>query len=289
MKLMFTLLACLVALATAAPALAGNGQSVSGSIGAVQASSTSVDPAVSVAAPVGASAPVCVASACSTSQSAGQADSAASTTGGGQIHPAGQKVSKSVGAVQVGSTDVSPAVSVAAPVGASAPVCVASGCSASQSTEQAGSGGTSSQTGGQSQTVGPQTTQTPSSVQTSAGGESSRSKSTGSAGSGGAKHGAGSRSAGKGRPNGLFAPTAGRHESMSAAGSSENGKGQRATHPKGCAFSGASAKLNGRPTASGLVPSGGWSLTLLLAIACGLLGFSSLSQWVRSELRRWIS
>jgi hypothetical protein len=48
-----------------------------------------------------------------------------------------------------------------------------------------------------------------------------------------------------------------------------------------------SAKLNGRPTVAALGPPGGMSLTLLLAIACALLGFSGLSQWAESQVRWW--
>jgi hypothetical protein len=333
MKFMLTLFACLVALATAAPALAGNGQSVSESVGAVQASSANANPAVSVVAPVGASAPVCVASACSTSQPAAPASSASSTTGGGQSRTARQKASHSAGAVQVGSTNVSPAVSAAAPVGASAPVCVASRCSTSQSSGQPGSvasttnGGQSRPSGqrvsqsvgavqvdsttaspaasvaapigvvvpvcaasgcsvSQSQTSEPQTSQTSNAVP-NVGGKSSRSKSAGSVGPRGAERGVGNNSAVKGRGNGAFAPVAGPRHSPSTAAGGQEGEEHHAARSNGCAFSGASAKLNGSPTAAGLVPSGAWSLTLLLAIACGLLGFASLSQWVGSEVRWW--
>jgi hypothetical protein len=334
MKFMLTLFACLVALATAAPALAGNGQSVSESVGAVQASSTSANPAVSVVAPVGVSAPVCVASACSTSQPAAPASSRSSTTGGGQSRTARQKVSHSAGSVQVGSTNVSPAVSAAAPVGASAPVCVVSRCSMGHSSGQAGSsastanGGQSRPSGqrasqsvgavqvdsttvspaasmaapvgafvpvcaasgcsvSQSQTSGPQTSQTWNAVPNATGGKSSRSTSAGPAGPRGAERGVGNSSAVKGQSNGAFAPIAGPQHSPSTAAGGQEGEEHHAAHSNGCAFAGASAKLHGSPTAAGLVPSGAWSLTLLLAIACGLLGFSSLSQWVRSEVRWW--
>lgn len=205
MKLMLTLLACLVALATTAPALAGNGQSVTESVGAVQVSSTSVNPPASVAAPMSASAPVCVASSCSTGQSEGQAGSSASTTGGGQSRPAGQKVSQSVGAVQVGSTTASPAVSVTAPAGAFVPVCVASGCSASQSVGQPGAGSGSTSSDGQSQTIGQQPSQTPNTVKNPTTATPSR---KGSTGSGGAQRSAGNRSAGHGTRNGVFARSA---------------------------------------------------------------------------------
>jgi hypothetical protein len=164
MKFMLTLFACLVALATAAPALAGNGQSVSESVGAVQASSTSVNPAVSVVAPVGVSAPVCVASACSTSQPAAPVSSGSSTTGGRQSRTARQKASHSAGVVQVGTTNVSPALSAAAPVGASAPVCVASRCSSGQSSGQAGAGA-STTNGGQSRPSGQRVSQSVGAVQ----------------------------------------------------------------------------------------------------------------------------
>jgi hypothetical protein len=339
MKFMLTLFACLVALATAAPALAGNGQSVSESVGAVQASSTNANPAVSVVAPVGASAPVCVASECSTSQPAAPVSSASSTTGGGQSRTARQKASHSAGAVQVGSTNVSPTVSAAAPVGASAPVCVASRCSTSQSSGQAGSGASTTNGGqsrpsgqrvsqsvgaaqvdsttvnpaasvaapigavvpvcvasgcsvSQSQTSEPKASQTSNAVPHGAAGKSSRSKSAGSVGPRGAERGVGNNSAVKGRGNGPFAPVAGPRHSPSTAAEGQEGEGQEgeehhAAHSNGCAFSGASAKLNGSPTAARLVPSGAGSLTLLLAIACGLFGFASLSQWVGSEVRWW--
>jgi hypothetical protein len=92
----------------------------------------------------------------------------------------------------------------------------------------------------------------------------------------------------KGQRNGAFTPPAVPQQSRSATAGSQNGKGRHAARPNGCVFSGTSAKLDGRPSAAGFVPAGGWSLPLLLAIACGLLGFASLSQWVRSEMRWWI-
>jgi hypothetical protein len=289
MKLVLTLFACLAALATAAPALAGNGQSVTESIGTVQASSTNIAPAVAVAAPVAASAPVCVASACSTGQSTEPAGSAASTTSGGQSRPAGQRVSDSVGAVQLDSTNVSPAVSAAAPVGVFVPVCVASRCSAGQAVGQADSG--SNSTGGdvQGETASPQTTQSPSAPPSASGAKQPGSRSTRSSGSGGAEGGAADRSAGNEPRSGLFAPTSGPHprgSGRSAAGG-QSGKEGHAAQSKGCVFSGVSAKLDGRPAAAGFVPAGGHSLTLLLAIACGLLAVSSFTQWVGSEARWW--
>jgi hypothetical protein len=86
----------------------------------------------------------------------------------------------------------------------------------------------------------------------------------------------------------VFAPSGGLPQSRSSAAGGEKGETHHAGRANGCVFSGASAKFNGRPTAAGLVLSGGWSLTVLLAITCALLGLSSLSQWVRSEARWWI-
>jgi hypothetical protein len=296
MKLMLTLLACLVALATAAPALAGNGQSVTESVGAAQASSTNVNSAVSVAAPVAASAPVCVASACSTSQSSGPAGSGASTAGGGESQPAAQKVSESIGAVQLGSTNAGPAVAAAAPVGAFAPVCVASGCTAGQSAEQGGSGA-STGSPDESQTAGPQAAQTPTVAQPAptgakpAHGRSHRpDRAHGAKAANGANPGVGNRSSSERPRNGVFAPVAGPHKGLSAAAADQSGERRRAALPNGCVFSGVSAKFNGKPAEAGFVPSGGHSVFFLLAVGCGLMGWLlRLSGWVTHETRRWMT
>jgi hypothetical protein len=350
MKAMLTLFACAIALATAAPALAGNGQSVSESLGAMQVSSTNVSPALSVAAPVGASAPVCVAGNCSSSQSVGSGGLSAATVDGGTSHAAGQRASESAGSVQAGSTNVSPVVSAAAPVGVSAPMCAASRCSTNHSVGNAGSAD-ATVAGGESHVAGQQVSRSLGSVQVgstnvspvvsaaapigvsapvcaagtcsssqtvggggtrsgggsvppppsagsggSAGGESSggttpggsSSGATQSAGSGGAKavggaqRGVGS-SAGKVPRSGVFTPTAVPHGGHEARAS---GRGRHAARNSGgCDFAGTSAKFRVKPTAAGFAPTGGFSWTLLLGILCGALGFSSLAQWVRTEMR----
>jgi hypothetical protein len=347
MKLILTLLACVVGLATAAPALAGNGQSVTESLGSVQVSSTDASPAVSVAAPVGASVPVCVASSCSSSQAVGDAASSSTSTGesgksraahqsvsesvatvqagstkvdpvvsaatpvgaaapvcvasrcsgarwvgqagsssgtsagDGTSHAVHQRVSDSVGSVQVGSTSLSPAVSVAAPVGAFVPVCVAGHCSATQSLGRSGSTETTPPTppAGTSETTAPPVSASSSTSEPAASG-TLRGNPAGTTSWG-------SRSRAKKAPkSGVFAPVTGpRRRQTSPPAGSRHSNGHRAGHGKGCDFSGTSAKLDSTPTASSLVPPGGFSLTILLAILCGLLGFSSLAQWIRSELR----
>jgi hypothetical protein len=348
MKVMFTLLACLVALATAAPALAGNGQSAtqsvgtahmgspnvspavsapvaaqapvcvaahcstgqgtghagskastatggghavhqsaSQSVGTAQVGSPNVSPAVSMAAPVAAQAPVCVAARCSTGQSAGQAVSsgAATTTGGGRSR-SGQSASQSVGTVQVGSTDVSPAVSVAVPVAAQAPVCVAARCSTGQGTAQAGSGGAgTTAAGGQTQAG----SRTSSSTGGSASSHSAHVGSSGvsAAGGGHARSGGGSAVTPSG--SGTFVPPVisshGRKAAPSSAGCSKS-RGCRRAHAKACGFTGASARLNSTPTSASLLPFGSLPLTLLLAaVYLGLSVCSRLYRWVKSEAR----
>jgi hypothetical protein len=124
-KRILTLGVLMIALATAAPALASPGQSATQSAGTVQVDSATVSPSLSASTPVDVDAPVCVASDCSdasATQTSGGA-SAGTTSGSTQ---GGQTAEQSGGTAQVTSLDASPSVSVNAPVDANAPVCVAS-------------------------------------------------------------------------------------------------------------------------------------------------------------------
>src|SRR5439155_939134 len=108
MKLILALGAVVLALATAAPALAG--QSADQSIGTVQVNDVNGSPAVTANAPVNANAPVCVASDCSgatATQTSGGSDSSTSSGGGGA---GGQTADQSAGTVQVTDVNGSPAV-----------------------------------------------------------------------------------------------------------------------------------------------------------------------------------
>lgn len=288
MKLMLMFLACLVALAMAAPALAGNGQTVSESLGAVQVNSVTVSPAVAATLPVGGSAPVCVASNCSSTQTVGEgASSGASTAGGDKSHVAGQSVSESLGAAQVGSATVSPAVAVTAPVGAAVPVCVAGTCSNGQTAGQTGSSGASTVGGRESHTVG---NLQPPPMHAAAGGAKGA-KASGHRPSGklGSHHASpAARSAEHGPRTGVFAPIIRPGNGTSSRSAAECGKGRRchaARRPRACGFSGASAKLRASPTAASLLPSGGLSLLLLLAIGGALTALTSVGQWVSSLVR----
>src|SRR5437868_6308150 len=128
MKPILALGAVVLALATAAPALAG--QSADQSIGTVQIGTATVDPSLTANAPVNADAPVCVASDCSGSnaeQQGGSGQSSPKTSD--QSQTGGQTSDQSFGTVQANDVNGSPAVTANAPVNADAPVCVASDCS----------------------------------------------------------------------------------------------------------------------------------------------------------------
>ena len=83
MKRMLMLGVFLIALATAAPALADNGQSGTQSAGTVQVDSTTASPSLSANTPVNANAPVCVASDCTGSNAGQTSGGGSATTGGG--------------------------------------------------------------------------------------------------------------------------------------------------------------------------------------------------------------
>ena len=127
-------------------------QAAGDSIGAVQVGPVTVDPAVGANAPVNANLPVCVLSSCTTqvgSQASGT--SAASTGGSGPTEGQGtQSSDNSVGAVQLGSAGVDPAVAANLPVNANAPVCVLADCASSGGNQTSGdsSAASSGSTGG---------------------------------------------------------------------------------------------------------------------------------------------
>jgi len=251
--------------------------------------SVTVGPAVAATAPVGASVPVCVASNCSSTQTAGgDASSGASTAGGDTSHVAGQSVSKSLGAVQVGSAIVSPAVAVTAPIGAAVPVCVVGTCSNGQTVGQAGSSGASTVVGGrESHAIG--NLQPPPIHVAVPGAKGTKASDHRRSGKVGSDHALpAGRSAENGPRRGVFVPITRMGNGRSARSTAECGKGRRchaALRPKACGFSGTSAKLRANPTAASLLPSGGLSLLLLLAIGGGLTALTSLGQWVRSLVR----
>ena len=163
MKRLITLSVMLIALATAAPALADPGQSTDQSAGTVQIGSVSLSPAASANAPANAQAPVCVASTCD--DEAGAQESAGSSASATGANPSssdsspdgGQSADQSVGTAQVGSVSVDPAAAVSAPVNANAPICVLADCSSSSAGQQAGSAVASTESTGTSQ-AGAQTT-----------------------------------------------------------------------------------------------------------------------------------
>ncbi len=164
MKRILAVGVAILALATAAPALAG--QSADQSAGTAQIGSATVDPSLSANAPVNLDAPVCVASDCSggtATQTSGGSQASTTSDGGGQ---GGQTADQSTGTVQVNDANGSPAVTANAPVDANAPVCVASDCSGSNAEQQGGSGQSSTQTSDQSQTGGQTSDQSIGTVQT---------------------------------------------------------------------------------------------------------------------------
>jgi hypothetical protein len=115
----------------------------------VQVGSADVSPAAAVEAPVDANAPVCVLAACSSASGGQQSGGASASSGGsGSGGAGGQSASQSLGTVQVGSADVSPAVAAEAPVDANAPVCVLAACSSVSGGQQTGGGPGGGGTGG---------------------------------------------------------------------------------------------------------------------------------------------
>src|SRR5207244_3320791 len=146
MKLILALGAVVLALATAAPALAG--QSADQSAGTAQIGTATVDPSLTANAPVNADAPVCVASDCSdatATQTSGGSEASTSSGGGGD---GGQTADQSAGTVQVTDVNGSPAVTANAPVNADAPVCVASDCSGATAAQTSGGSDSSTSSGG---------------------------------------------------------------------------------------------------------------------------------------------
>ena len=136
MKRILAVGAAILALATAAPALAG--QSADQSAGTAQIGSATVAPSLAANAPVNLDAPVCVASDCSggtATQTSGGAQASTTSDGGGQ---GGQTADQSTGTVQVNDANGSPAVTANAPVDANAPVCVTSDCSCGTATQTSG-------------------------------------------------------------------------------------------------------------------------------------------------------
>lgn len=106
------------------------------SAGVVQVGSATVAPAAAASAPVNADAPICVASRCKSSGSNQGTGAATATSSGQSTSGSGSATSnRSVGVVQIGSVDASPAASASAPVNGNLPICVLSDCGAGGTTQ----------------------------------------------------------------------------------------------------------------------------------------------------------
>jgi trimeric autotransporter adhesin len=116
------------------------GQTATGSVVTVQVGSVNASPATAVNAPVNANAPVTVLGSSGDSTASQQSSGAqASSSSGDESNGGGdQKVSHSIGTVQIGDVDIAPATAVNAPVNANAPVCLFSHCGSSTATQQSG-------------------------------------------------------------------------------------------------------------------------------------------------------